>query len=259
MEKGKLFYLIVALQVVFLIGMIGSKQSTVWFGEKVLLKPIPYDPTDLFRGDYITIRYEISNIRLDSIKTDTADFKRGETIFVRLEKGKDYSNAAEISTKKTAEPYIKGVVEDIYTKNIYTVKEANSSNNYVYEETVYNDFYYREIPLKPAVVEYSYNVGDKVQFNEFNNRVSYLIKCPNGVCPYHSDMYTQYKIGNVINVKKGIKEISIGYPIESYFVPKNEGNLPQFRAADMLVEVALWHGDAVATNLLINGQKIDFR
>ena len=255
MEKGKLFYLIVALQVAFLIGMLGFKQSTVGFGEKVLLKPIPYDPTDLFRGDYITIRYEISTIKIDSIKSDTRDFSRGDPIFVRLEKGKDYSTAAEVSTKKTAEPYIKGVVDGVYTKNIYTVKEANSSNNYAYEETIY-DYGYGEVPTK---TDQSYDVGDKVEFNEFNNRVSYLIKCPNGACPYQSDVYTQYKIGNVINVKKGIKEISIGYPIESYFVPKNEGNLPQFRAADMLVEVALWHGDAVATNLLINGQKIDFR
>ena len=253
MEKGKLFYLIVALQVVFLIGMIGYKQSTVWFGEKVLLKPIPYDPTDILRGDFINIRYEISNIKIDSIKSDTKDFKRGDTILVRLEKGKDYSNAVEVSTKKTAEPYIKGVVNEVYTKNVYTVKDANSSNNYVYEETVYDYGYQDSKSIQ------SFDVGDKVEFNELNNRVSYLIKCPNGACPYQSDMYTQYKIGNVINVKKGIKEIGIGYPIESYFVPKNQGNLPQFRAADMLVEVALWHGDAVATNLLINGQKIDFR
>src|SRR3989344_1855044 len=206
MEKGKLFYLIVALQVVFLIGMIGSKQSTVWFGEKVLLKPIPYDPTDLFRGDYITIRYEISNIRLDSIKTDTADFKRGETVFVRLEKGKDYSNAAEISTKKTAEPYIKGVVEDIYTKNIYTIRDSNSSNTYIYEETVYdNDF--GIMPLKPAAADQSYNAGDKVEFTEFNGRIGYLIKCQNGLCPYQSDQYTKYKMGSILSVKKGIKEV----------------------------------------------------
>lgn len=255
MEKGKLFYLIVALQVVFLIGMIGYKQSTVWFGEKVLLKPIPYDPTDILRGDFINIRYEISNINIDSIKSGTKDFNRGDTIFVRLEKGKDYSNAVEVSTKKTAEPYIKGAVNDVYTKNVYTVKEANSSAQYSYEETIY-DNNYEAMPVKK---EQSFDVGDKVQFTEFNNRVDFLMKCPNGACPYQSDIYNQYKTGNVINVKKGIKEISIEYPIESYFVPKNQGNLPQFRAADMLVEVALWHGDAVATNLLINGQKIDFR
>lgn len=255
MEKGKLFYLIVALQVVFLIGMIGFKQSTVWFGEKVLLKPIPYDPTDILRGDFINIRYEISTIKLDSIKSDTKDFNRGDTVFVRLEKGKDYSNAAEVSTKKTAEPYIKGVVNDIYTKNIYTVKDANSSAQYSYEETVY-DYGYGPIPTKSGQ---SFDVGDKVEFTEFNSRVNFLMKCQNGVCPYQSDQYTKYNIGNIINVKKGIKEISIGYPIESYFVPKNQGSLPQFRAADMLVEVALWHGDAVATNILINGQKIDFR
>src|SRR3989344_1081982 len=195
MEKGKMFYLIVALQVVFLIGMIGFKQSTVWFGEKVLLKPIPYDPTDILRGDFINIRYEISTIKLDSIKSDTKDFKRGDTIFVRLEKGKDYSNAAEASTKKTAEPYIKGRVDNVYTKNMYTVKEANSSNNYIYEETIY-DNYYAIIPTK---ADQSFDVGDKVEFNEFNNRVNHLVKCQNGVCPYQSDDYTKYKIGNVIN------------------------------------------------------------
>lgn len=250
MKKGNWFYLIVALQVVFLIGMIGFKQSTIWFGTKVLLKPMPYDPTDFFRGDYINIRYEISTIKPESVGYKGGDFKRGDKIFVKLQKGKEYWNATQISMGKLQGEYIKGTVENIYSKNSFTIKETNSSKTYVYEETIYE--------FAPSGRE-SFDVGDKVQFSESNGRVNYLMLCQGGACPYQSDKYMDYKTGNIINVRKGVKEISIKYPIETYFVPKNEGNLPQFRTADMLVEAALWNGDAIATNLLIDGQKIDFR
>ena len=247
MEHKTKFYLIVGLQIIFLIGMILLKQSTIAFGQKVLLKPIPYDPTDILRGDYINIRYEISDIRLDSIKRDAEDYMIGDVVFVKLEKGKEYWKAVEISKKRLQNPYIKGIIRAVNKMQKFTIKDLNSSKQYEYEQTT-PDYVYNS--------DYKLSIGDRVQFNVFNDGVTWASKCLQHQCKGPDD-YS--KIGTVINMGNEFKELSIDYPISTYFVPKNEGNLPQIRLADMLIEAAIWRGDAIATNILINGQKIDFR
>ena len=52
MSQTKKFYLIIALQIVFLLSLIGTKVFTLATGEKVLLEVVPVDPRDIFRGDY---------------------------------------------------------------------------------------------------------------------------------------------------------------------------------------------------------------
>lgn len=251
MEHKKIFYFIVIMQVVFLLGMIALKHSTVYFGTKVILKTVPYDPTEFFRGDYINIRYDISRINPDAIKNNNEEFKNADSIFVRLEKDKDYWKAAEISKNRFSGDYIKGTVKSVDKKKSYTIKEENSSKDYMYDEYVYD---YPGHSAKERL-----QIGDKIQFTVFNNIVSYPYKCENNICSYASDQYNQYRTGRITNIKKDLKELNIEYPISSYFVPKNQGNLAQFRNGQMLVEVALWNGDAVATNLLIDGRPIDFR
>ena len=56
---------------VIIAGFIGYKEYTLSQGQKILLKTIPLDPRDLFRGDYVVLNYEISQLNLDSIKHDT--------------------------------------------------------------------------------------------------------------------------------------------------------------------------------------------
>ncbi len=101
----------VGLQVVFLLGMIGVKQSTVVFGEKILLKPIPVDPTDPFRGDFVTIQYDISTID----ETDLPKgIQSGDTVYVSLEKKGEYWGISSINKKKQGGIEIKGIVQSIY-------------------------------------------------------------------------------------------------------------------------------------------------
>lgn len=51
-------------------------------GKTVVLKTQPVDPFDMFRGQYLTINYEISRVSL-------ADAKEGDTIYVSLKEGDD--------------------------------------------------------------------------------------------------------------------------------------------------------------------------
>src|SRR3989344_3670842 len=52
---------------------IASKESVLRGGQEVLLQTVPVDPRDIFRGDYVTLRYEISTLD----QADVVIFNRG--------------------------------------------------------------------------------------------------------------------------------------------------------------------------------------
>lgn len=56
------FFAAVALQFALLSGVIAFKQYTVWTGATVVLKVVPLDPRDPFRGDYVQLRFAISRL-----------------------------------------------------------------------------------------------------------------------------------------------------------------------------------------------------
>ncbi len=76
------FCAIVALQLLLLGGLIAGKQITLAFGERILLKTVPVDPRDMFRGDYVALNYEIS--RLEQWKWQGESFKKGDPVYVTL-------------------------------------------------------------------------------------------------------------------------------------------------------------------------------
>jgi len=55
-------YVGLILPILFLIALIIYPMVTVQLGETILLETIPYDPTDLFRGDYVELRYQVSEL-----------------------------------------------------------------------------------------------------------------------------------------------------------------------------------------------------
>ena len=106
------FILVVVLQIVILLVMIGMKWSTLAFGTKILLKTAPVDPWDLFRGDYVILNYEITNLNLDAIPADKDEYRNNETIYVTLKKQGKYWNAVSVSSKRPDDGSlaIKGIV-----------------------------------------------------------------------------------------------------------------------------------------------------
>lgn len=69
---------IVVLQVAVLLGFVGYKESTLRFGKTVLLQTVPVDPRDLFRGDYVVLRYEVSSV------INYGEFQPGDTVYLPL-------------------------------------------------------------------------------------------------------------------------------------------------------------------------------
>jgi uncharacterized membrane-anchored protein len=60
-QKAVLFAAI-ALQAVVLVAMIVFHALPYLVGERILLKVVPVDPRDMFRGDYVVLSYDISRV-----------------------------------------------------------------------------------------------------------------------------------------------------------------------------------------------------
>lgn len=119
MEKKKLFLLIGIFWFVIIFGFVAVKEFTLKTGKEILLKTIPIDPRDLFRGDYVVLRYEISTLDLNSLPSDYADFKENDKIYVALNivdgygvPSKMYKNAPD------EELFLKGTIKFVSEKTI---------------------------------------------------------------------------------------------------------------------------------------------
>jgi uncharacterized membrane-anchored protein len=87
-----------------LCGLIGaiveSRARILRSGTEVRLRTVPVDPRDLFRGDYVVLSYDISEVdagAADAIR----DFKRGQAVHVRLVRDADgFARAAGVSAER---------------------------------------------------------------------------------------------------------------------------------------------------------------
>ena len=112
MERSKLFLLIGIFWLIIIIGFVAVKEYTLQTGTEVLLKTIPVDPRDLFRGDYITLNYEISTLDLSSLKTDSIGFNNNDWVYVALNKKDIYEIPSGVYKNAPKEElFIKGVVK----------------------------------------------------------------------------------------------------------------------------------------------------
>lgn len=82
-----------------LLALVESRASLLRGGAEVRLKTAPVDPRDLFRGDYVVLSYEISQVEAPA----GAGFRRGEAVFVTLAPGPDgFAQAIGVSRTKPA-------------------------------------------------------------------------------------------------------------------------------------------------------------
>jgi uncharacterized membrane-anchored protein len=78
--------IVLAVQLAIIASIVAFKQYTVWTGETVVLAVGPVDPRDPFRGDYVTLTYEISRIDPDDLLGER--YGSG-TVYVELREGRD--------------------------------------------------------------------------------------------------------------------------------------------------------------------------
>jgi len=64
----KILMVAMCFQVVILLGMIGLHSMPLFFGKTILIRVVPVDPRDLFRGDYVILSYAFSRTPTSEIE-----------------------------------------------------------------------------------------------------------------------------------------------------------------------------------------------
>ncbi|MBT2647808.1 GDYXXLXY domain-containing protein [Bacillus sp. ISL-34] len=116
---------------------------TTMTGDVIKIKTAPIDPTDLFRGSYVALKYEIESVKPsqvdDSIKPlfhtrNMGDFKK---VYVRLKQNKDGLYVVDYVTKEKPGNgvYLKGELEIPYDlQNAETIQIRYGLDNYFASE-----------------------------------------------------------------------------------------------------------------------------
>jgi uncharacterized membrane-anchored protein len=104
------FILIVLFQVLILVGWTGYNEVSLATGKEVVLQTVPVDPMDIFRGEYVQLRYTISTLsNIPGIGT----IHFGDKVYVHLEQDGEVWKATEVAKNKNAdwEYFIAGKME----------------------------------------------------------------------------------------------------------------------------------------------------
>ena len=91
---GKIFSTMIAAQLLILCSFAAAPAFTLATGREVVLKTLPVDPYDIFRGEYVTLRYEISHVRGAS-----GQLRPGQPVFVILRQGAPCWQADRVETQ----------------------------------------------------------------------------------------------------------------------------------------------------------------
>jgi uncharacterized membrane-anchored protein len=88
-REKKILLVTVVAQLVILVGMIAARAIPLVTGQTVLVRVVPVDPRDLFRGDYVTLSYEFSRIPPLGVEgipevQRRGGSKEGRTVYVPL-------------------------------------------------------------------------------------------------------------------------------------------------------------------------------
>jgi uncharacterized membrane-anchored protein len=93
MTKARSLFLalLVLLQVGVLVWIATTNQRVIAMGTPVLVKTVPVDPQDPFRGDYVRLRYDFNRVDLSKVQhPDVETYVRGDVVYLNLIKdGKD--------------------------------------------------------------------------------------------------------------------------------------------------------------------------
>lgn len=131
--------IVFSIPILILIFMTIPLILTLTQGTEIILKTVPIDPTDLFRGDYISLNYEISEVEKKNLSKDLKENFTSEhddyssiKIYTSLEKGDDgYFKVKSVSLKKPQ--------NDIYLKgSLYRYREYEEY--IVNKDTPYEDY-----------------------------------------------------------------------------------------------------------------------
>src|SRR3954465_3838106 len=88
-RERKVMLMTVAAQLTILVAMIAMRALPLLTGQTVLVRVVPVDPRDLFRGDYVILSYEFSRMPPQGVEGISevqrrGGSKEGRTVYVPL-------------------------------------------------------------------------------------------------------------------------------------------------------------------------------
>ncbi len=235
------YWSLVLLQVLLLVGIIGYRHYWLATGERVLLRTVPVDPRDIFRGDFVRLSYDISTLDLDRLEGEDK-FVRNESVYVALRKNADgtFSPTATLDAPPQGERFIKGRV-------------LSQTEGVRWEVTV-RDAAGRQQTLEPRW--FNYRKGERLFFC-LNGRNEVISFGNHSGC---GDPHWRPLAATVEEVKElRFNQINVEYGIESYFVEEGKGKALEAarNASDLMVEIALRQdGGGLITGLFVDGRRL---
>ena len=116
MTKKKTFLLAVAIPLLILLGMTIKPQATVLLGHEIVLETKAVDPTDLFRGDFVSISFAISDIPKSKVALPI-ERVNNKNLYVSLKQEGKYYVVDQVSENKPLQGvYLKGKFQEIYNQ-----------------------------------------------------------------------------------------------------------------------------------------------
>lgn len=94
------FWAAVSIQAIILLAMVAMHSYTLLTGQPVLLRSAPIDPWDPFRGEYVELRYDISELNASTLPMDGAPYAHGQRIWVTLRPAGRYWEAVALSDRR---------------------------------------------------------------------------------------------------------------------------------------------------------------
>ncbi|WP_101674979.1 GDYXXLXY domain-containing protein [Alloalcanivorax mobilis] len=115
-QRRRIDVVIAALvpQALILLALLGYSLYPLWSGREIVLRTAPVDPRDLFRGQYVQLRYEINQAPMPEVGVPRV----GRQVFVQLESQDGVWQAVE--TRYTPPPglFLRGHITSIRTGSV---------------------------------------------------------------------------------------------------------------------------------------------
>jgi uncharacterized membrane-anchored protein len=151
-----LFIIMVIAQLAIPASIVIRGESVVAKGKEFKFKVMPIDPSDPFRGKYVSLRFQAEEFLI----YDSISFKDYEDIYVIVSTDyKGYAQIADITTQKPDQgDYIKATMRHFYTSNtdgLVTTK--------VYIKYPFNRYYMEETKAEKAENLYFKMLGDSTK------------------------------------------------------------------------------------------------
>ena len=119
------FYLVVALQILFLVAEVGTNEMRLSRGRTVILRVAPVDPRSLFMGHYIWLSYDITSLDLRKVRCSSSieTSRPGATVYVGLLPEKPWAKPVSVETsldagRDPAPVYLRGTVSYSHDSSI---------------------------------------------------------------------------------------------------------------------------------------------